>query len=154
MIFMTACWCFYSYSDEWRSKGKSFYFSDCYWRRKIFSVSVYGDNGALHWRQENPNFATFNKVGKPNQIITRGGPIQQDGLLAKLRIPPGHPEGFLEAFAQIYTDLADVIQGSDNSEEIKIILPNENDGLQIMKFINASVNSSKNNSILTDLSSI
>jgi len=108
----------------------------------------------LHWRQENPNFATFNKVGKPNQIITRGGPIQQDRLLAKLRIPPGHPEGFLEAFAQIYTDLADVIQGSDNSEEIKIILPNENDGLQIMKFINASVNSSKNNSILTDLSSI
>ena len=119
-----------------------------------FSVSVYGDNGALHWRQKNPNFATFNKVGKPNQIITRGGPIQQDGLLANLRIPPGHPEGFLEAFAQIYTDVADVIQGSDNSEEIKIILPNENDGLQIMKFINASVNSSKNNSILTDLSSI
>ena len=53
-----------------------------------------------------------------------------------------------------YIDVADVIQGSDNSEEIKIILPNENDGLQIMKFINASVNSSKNNSILTDLSSI
>ena len=59
-----------------------------------FSVSVYGDNGALHWRQENANFAIFNKIGKPNQIITRGGPIQQDGSLANLRIPPGHPEGF------------------------------------------------------------
>ena len=116
-----------------------------------FSVSVYGDNGALHWLQENPNFATFNKIGKPNQIITRGGPIQQDGSLANLRIPPGHPEGFLEAFAQIYTDVADVIQGSYNSDEIKKILPNENDGLHIMKFINASVNSSKNNSIWTDL---
>ena len=93
-------------------------------------------------------------MGEPNQIITRGGPIQQEGSLANLRIPPGHPEGFLEAFAQIYTDVADVIQNSKNSEEIKKILPNENDGLHIMKFINASVKSSNNNSIWTDLSSI
>ena len=107
-----------------------------------FSISIYGDKGALHWRQENPNYATLSKVGKPNQIITRGGPIQQEGSLANIRIPTGHPEGYLEAFAQIYSDAADVIQGSGNSKEIHKILPNENDVLHIMKFINASVNSS------------
>jgi len=116
-----------------------------------FSISIYGDKGALHWRQENPNYATLSKVDKPNQIITRGGPIQQDGSLANLRIPSGHPEGFLEAFAQIYTDAADVIQGSSNAKEIQKILPNENDGLHIMRFINASVNSSSNNSSWVDL---
>lgn len=119
-----------------------------------FSISIYGDKGALHWRQENPNYATLSKVGKPNQIITRGGPIQQEGSLANIRIPTGHPEGYLEAFAQIYSDAADVIQGSGNSKEIHKILPNENDGLHIMKFINASVNSSSNNSSWVDLNSI
>ena len=119
-----------------------------------FSISIYGDKGAFHWRQENPNYATLSKVGKPAQIITRAGPIQQEGSLANIRIPPGHPEGYLEAFAQIYSDAADVIQDSKNSKEIQNILPNENDGLHIMKFINASVNSSLNNSSWVDLNSI
>ena len=119
-----------------------------------FSISIYGDKGAFHWRQENPNYATLSKVGKPSQIITRAGPIQQEGSLANIRIPPGHPEGYLEAFAQIYSDAADVIQDSKNSKEIQKILPNENDGLHIMKFINASVNSSLNNSSWVDLNSI
>ena len=119
-----------------------------------FSISIYGDKGAFHWRQENPNYATLSKVGKPSQIITRAGPIQQEGSLANVRIPPGHPEGYLEAFAQIYSDAADVIQDSKNSKEIQKILPNENDGLHIMKFINASVNSSLNNSSWVDLNSI
>ncbi len=119
-----------------------------------FSISIYGDKGAFHWRQENPNYTTLSKVGKPNQIITRGGTIHQEGSLANIRIPPGHPEGYLEAFAQIYSDAADVIQDSKNSKEIQNILPNENDGLHIMKFINASVNSSLNNSSWVDLNSI
>ena len=80
--------------------------------------------------------------------------MQQEGSLANIRIPPGHPEGYLEAFAQIYSDAADVIQDSKNSKEIQNILPNENDGLHIMKFINASVNSSLNNSSWVDLNSI
>ena len=71
-----------------------------------------------------------------------------------MRIPAGHPEGYLEAFAQIYSDAADVIQNKENKEELLKILPNIDDGLQIMKFINASVNSSNNNSAWTDLSTI
>ena len=69
-------------------------------------------------------------------------------------MPAGHPEGYLEAFAQIYSDAADVIQNKENKIELIKILPNVNDGLHIMKFIKATVDSSNNNSVWTDLSTI
>ena len=77
-----------------------------------------------------------------------------EGSLSNPRIPAGHPEGYLEAFAQIYSDAADVIQNSNNKEELLKILPGIQEGLHIMQFINAAVDSSKNNSIWTDLSTI
>ena len=119
-----------------------------------FRLSIYGDKGAVHWKQENPNYATLSKVGVINQIITRGGSIKQEGSSSNVRIPAGHPEGYLEAFAQIYSDAADVIQNKENKSELIKILPNIDDGLQIMKFINASVDSSKNNSAWVDLSTV
>ena len=119
-----------------------------------FKISIYGEKGALHWHQENPNYATLSKLGHANQIITRGGSIQREGSLSNTRIPAGHPEGYLEAFAQIYTDAADVILNKKNKSELLNILPDVNDGLHIMKFINACVDSSLNNSKWTDLSSI
>ena len=119
-----------------------------------FRLSIYGDKGALHWSQENPNYATFSKLGKPNQIITRGGSLKQDGSFSYERVPAGHPEGYLEAFAQIYSDAADVIQNKENKTELINILPNVNDGLHIMKFIKATVDSSNNNSAWTDLSTV
>ena len=111
-----------------------------------FKISFYGEKGALHWAQENPNYATLSTHGKLDKIITRGGPIHKDSSMANVRVPPGHPEGYLEGFAQIYTDVADVIQGSDKASHLLDILPNAEDGLHIMKFINASVKSSNNNS--------
>ena len=111
-----------------------------------FKISIYGENGALHWAQENPNYATLSSQSELDRIITRGGPIHKDSSMANVRIPPGHPEGYLEGFAQIYTDAADVIQESDNKSQLLNILPNADDGLHIMKFINASVQSSNNNS--------
>ena len=119
-----------------------------------FTISIYGEKGALHWAQENPNYARFSRVGKADQIITRGGAIQNENSYAPIRIPPGHPEGYLEGFAQIYSDAADIILNHKNKNELLEILPGGDSGLQIMKFINASVNSSNNNSIWTDLSSI
>ena len=119
-----------------------------------FTISIYGEKGALHWSQENPNYARFSRVGKADQIITRGGAIQNENSYAPIRIPPGHPEGYLEGFAQIYSDAADIILNHKNKNELLELLPGGHSGLQIMKFINASVNSSNNNSIWTDLSSI
>ena len=119
-----------------------------------FKISIYGERGALHWHQENPNYATLCKLGFANQIITRGGSMFKEGSLANTRIPPGHPEGYLEAFAQIYSDAADVILNKQNKLDLLDILPNVEDGLHIMKFINACVDSSANNSNWTDLSTI
>ena len=109
-------------------------------------ISLYGEKGALHWAQENPNYAKLSRHGDLDQIITRGGPIHKDSSMATVRIPPGHPEGYLEGFAQIYSDAADVITGSDKAPQLLEILPNVHDGLHIMKFINAAVESSNNNS--------
>ena len=119
-----------------------------------FKISIYGERGALHWHQENPNYAILCKLGFANQIITRGGSMLKEGSLANTRIPPGHPEGYLEAFAQIYSDAADVILNKQNKLDLLDILPNVEDGLHIMKFINACVDSSANNSNWTDLSTI
>ena len=119
-----------------------------------FNISIYGDKGALHWTQENPNYARFSKVGCADQIITRGGTIQNKNSYAPIRIPPGHPEGYLEGFAQIYSDVADVILNHKDKSELLKLLPSGESGLQIMKFINASVNSSKNNSLWIALNSI
>ena len=114
-------------------------------------IAIYGDKGSLKWRQENPNYAIFNKVGKASKIITRGGAIQKGGAMANVRIPSGHPEGYLEAFAQLYSDAADVIRDKENKEKLLSILPDEKDGLHVMKFINASVESSNQNSKWVDL---
>ena len=111
-----------------------------------FKISIYGEKGSLHWAQENPNYATLSSHGELDKIITRGGPIHKESSMAKVRIPPGHPEGYLEGFAQIYTDAADIIQGSEKVSQLLDILPNVDDGLHIMKFINASVQSSNSNS--------
>ena len=119
-----------------------------------FTISIYGEKGALHWTQENPNYARFSKIGSADQIITRGGVIQNKNSFAPIRVPPGHPEGYLEGFAQIYSDAADIILNHKDKNELLELLPGGDSGLQIMKFINASVNSSNNNSIWTDLSSI
>ena len=117
-----------------------------------FKISIYGEKGALHWAQENPNYARLSIHGELDQIITRAGPIHKESSMANVRIPPGHPEGYLEGFAQIYTDAADVIQGTKKSKQLLEILPNVEDGLHIMKFINSCVNSSNQNSRWINLS--
>ena len=119
-----------------------------------FTISIYGEKGGLHWSQENPNYARFSKIGSADQIITRGGVIQNKNSFAPIRVPPGHPEGYLEGFAQIYSDAADIILNHKDKNELLELLPGGDSGLQIMKFINASVKSSNNNSIWTDLDSI
>ncbi|MDB2384126.1 Gfo/Idh/MocA family oxidoreductase [bacterium] len=111
-------------------------------------LRVYGDKGGLEWRQDNPNQMWFSPFGEPRQLLTRGGatPIGSVQEIAT-RIPPGHPEGYLEAFATLYADFADVIRGDSAGE----ILPDMEDGLEGMKFIVAAVTSSNNDAQWTRL---
>lgn len=111
-------------------------------------LRVYGDKGGIEWRQDNPNQMWFSPFGEPRQLLTRGGatPIGSVQEIAT-RIPPGHPEGYLEAFATLYADFADVIRGDSAGE----ILPDMEDGLEGMKFIVAAVTSSNNDAQWTRL---
>jgi len=109
------------------------------------AFSIYGEKGAIHWSQENPNYARLSKIDKRDRIITRGT-FSETNSMSYIRVPPGHPEGYLEGFAQIYSDIADIINNSDNSNNLLKIIPDEEVGIHIMNFISACVESSKNNS--------
>ena len=104
-------------------------------------LRVYGEKGGLEWRQDNPNYMWFTEFGKPKQLLTRGGSISGDVAPSmNIRIPGGHPEGYLEAFATLYTQFADVIRG--NAKPYAGLLPTLEDGIEGMTFIAASVKSS------------
>lgn len=101
-------------------------------------LRIYGDKGGLEWGQENPNVMTYTPLGQPKQIITRGGAGLGGGAGDWTRIPPGHPEGYLEGFATLYADAADLIQGSGDGA----YLPGIQAGLDGMWFISACQKSS------------
>ena len=116
-------------------------------------LRVYGDKGGLEWSQENPNYLWFSEFGKPRQLLTRGGSITgSPASTMNVRIPSGHPEGYLEAFATLYSQFAAVIRGEGQAYEK--LLPTLADGVEGLQFIIASVNSSKNDGAWTKLSDV
>lgn len=110
-------------------------------------IEVDGTKGALEWHQEEPNKMILRINGKPHQIYTRaGGPYLGATAQASQRIPAGHPEAFLEAFANIYTaTYADMIKraAGEKFEARNTLYPNVYDGVDGMNFITQSVASSK-----------
>ncbi|KQX42923.1 oxidoreductase [Devosia sp. Root436] len=116
-------------------------------------LRVYGDKGGLEWRQDNPNYMWFTEFGKPKQLFTRGGAISGNAASTmNVRIPSGHPEGYLEAFATLYSQFAAIIRGDGAAYEG--LLPTLADGVEGMQFITASVQSSKNDGKWTRLSEV
>src|SRR5207253_2036575 len=73
-------------------------------------LRVYGDKAGLEWSQEHPNQLRFAPVGRPPQVMSRGGPCLGAAAAHATRIPAGHPEGYLEGFANLYHDLAEQIR--------------------------------------------
>lgn len=117
-------------------------------------VRIFGTEGAIEWKQEDPNYLFVTKKGQPMQIFNRGmGYIQ--GRAAELnRIPSGHPEGLMVAFANIYHAVIQGILKKESGEAIseeELDFPTVADGVQGVKFIHAVVKSSKNNSAWTEL---
>lgn len=116
-------------------------------------LRVYGDKGGLEWRQDNPNQMWFTEFGKPKQLLTRGGAISGSAASAmNVRIPSGHPEGYLEAFATLYSQFAAVIRGE--RADYEDLLPTLADGVEGMQFIVASVKSSQADSRWIKLSEV
>lgn len=97
-------------------------------------LRIYGDKGGLEWQHDLPETLTFTRFGEPAQILRRGGP---GNLVGGSRVPPGHPEGYLEGFANLYTEAAEAIR----SGAIPDTLPGIADGLAGLRFIDACLRS-------------
>ena len=109
-------------------------------------LRIFGTKGGLAWQQEQPNELLFTRHGSPTQVLTRGGPGSADTNVYVPRVPAGHPEGYLEAFAQLYADAAEQItaqwEGRAPSATSRF-LPTVEDGEAGMKFIEAAIASSR-----------
>lgn len=116
-------------------------------------LRVYGEKGGLEWAQENPNQLWFTQLGAPKQLITRNGAGAGDGAARMSRVPPGHPEGYLEGFANIYSEAAEAIVAHRDGSAVdpSVIYPTIHDGLAGMYFVDACVRSSARNAAWVDL---
>lgn len=115
-------------------------------------IKVYGTKGSLEWHQENPNELITRWLENPKKIFTPNGNGLHQAALEVSRIPAGHPEGYLEAFATIYKNFALHITAVNNGDTTrKPDYPTVEDGIRGMKFIYAAVESDKNNSTWTKI---
>jgi predicted dehydrogenase len=116
-------------------------------------LRVYGTKGGFHWRQDNPNYLFYTPFGKPTQILTRGGAGATAVAGRVTRIPSGHPEGYLEAFATIYTEAAAAIRAARDGTRLDpaVTFPTIDDGVKGVAFIEAAVKSSAKGGAWTKL---
>jgi predicted dehydrogenase len=107
-------------------------------------IRVYGEKGGLEWAQEDPNYLWFTPFGEPKRLITRNGAGAGDAAARVSRIPPGHPEGYLEGFANIYSEAAEAIIAarSGDAPSADVLYPTVMDGLRGVQFVSACVKSS------------
>ena len=110
------------------------------------NIRVWGTKGSLQWFQENPNELIWKKHDAPQQVHRRGNGYHCDAAKAAIRTPFAHPEGFIEAFANVYRSaavaMADAIEGRKAPKE-GYDFPTVTDGLAGMAFIETAVKSSK-----------
>ncbi len=110
-------------------------------------LRIYGSKGGLEWAQEDPNYLWHTPLGEPKRLITRNGAGTGDAAGRVSRIPPGHPEGYLEGFANIYTEAAAAIRAHQSGQPRPegVVFPTVQDGLAGVTFVDACVRSSKRN---------
>lgn len=110
-------------------------------------LRVYGSKGGLEWTQADPNYLWYAPFGEPKRLITRGGAGSNAAAGRVTRVPPGHPEGYLEGFANIYAEVArTIVAGRAGKKPDKDVqFPGIADGVAGMAFIEACVKSSARN---------
>ncbi len=104
-------------------------------------LRVYGEKAGLEWSQEEPNTLVLRHPDRPAELLRTGQGYLSADAKSGARVPPGHPEGYLEAFANIYTRVAAAIRDPKAPRDF----PGIDDGLRGMAFINACVESSAKN---------
>ena len=111
-------------------------------------IRVWGDSGGIEWKHSSPNTLLLKLNGRPNQIYRAGvnNSYLSDFALANCRTPSGHPEGFIEAFANIYRNFSYSVKNYKNNKKDDLIYdyPTVEEGYRGMRFIDAVIDSSKN----------
>ena len=107
-------------------------------------LRVYGERGGLVWRQENPNELIFSPLGEAPRRLTRGGHGAGDAAARLTRVPSGHPEGYIEGFANIYSEIAAAIFAGREGRQVdgRVVYPAGADGEKGVAFVEAAVRSS------------
>ena len=116
-------------------------------------IQIYGEKGGLIWQQENPNELILNLLNQPSRRLTRGSSFVGDQSARLTRIPAGHPEGYLEGFANIYREVADEFSAKISGKPISkdILYPTSKEGLYGVSFIEAAIESNSKDSVWTNL---
>ena len=108
-------------------------------------IRIYGEKGGMEWRQEEPNTLVVHRLDRPTEIRRTATDFVGAAASANARLPAGHPEGYIEGFANIYNSFADalsqVLEGNE-VDESKVDYPNVRDGVRGMAFLEAVVGSS------------
>ncbi len=120
-------------------------------------IWIYGTEGGMEWEQEHPNQLLIKPLGKPTEIWSRGNDYVNSKSAAaarNTRIPAGHPEGYLEAFANHYANFADIILAKEVGETpdgIMLDVPDVADGVRGMRFIEKVIESARSEQKWTSL---
>ncbi|MBN9035057.1 MAG: Gfo/Idh/MocA family oxidoreductase [Rhizobiales bacterium] len=116
-------------------------------------LRVYGTKGGIEWAQEQPNHLWYTPFGEPKRLVTRGGAGAGAAAARVSRVPAGHPEGYLEGFANIYAEAARAIRAARRGRKPAkdVVFPTVRDGVEGVAFVEACVRSSKKNGAWTRL---
>ncbi|NLE45989.1 MAG: Gfo/Idh/MocA family oxidoreductase [Chloroflexi bacterium] len=110
------------------------------------NIRVWGTDGALEWHQENPNYLYYTPAGEPVQVLARGNGYLCEAAQRATRLPTGHPEAFIEAFANIYLNATDTMRAKlkgVEATELELDFPTVFDGARGVFFIEKVVESSR-----------
>ncbi len=116
-------------------------------------LRVYGEKGGLEWKQTEPNTLIFRPLDGPVQVIRTGTGYLSDVATANTRTPAGHPEGYIEAFANIYMEFVRAVRDRMSGEEKPVEeydFPNVSDGVRGMAFVTNMIKSSKSETKWTE----
>ncbi len=120
-------------------------------RENGLMLRVYGSKGGLEWKQEDPNYLWHSAYGEPTRLITRAGHGSGPAASRLTRVPAGLPEGYLEGFAALYTEIARALRARRAGRPVDpdVYFPTVEDGLLGMQFIEAAVKSSRKGAVWT-----
>lgn len=122
----------------------------CAGEENDLNIRVYGTRGGLHWRQQEPNSLVVKWLDKPMQVYRTGAGSLAPEAQAHTRIPAGHPEGYLEAFANIYRNFAICLRAhleGTTPDPLYTDFPTVSDGVRGMLFIQKVVESSRKGAV-------